>query len=118
MRRFGQVIRVRPEAVDAYERLHAEPWPGVLAAIAAANIRNYSIYRHEDVLFAYFEYIGDDLEGDMARMAADPIIVEWWAHHGRDAGPVSGARPGRVVADARRDLPCDIGRSVGGGSPC
>ena len=79
MRRFGQVIRVKPDAVDVYERLHADPWPAVLAAIAAANIRNYSIYRHDDVLFAYFEYIGDDLEVDMARMAADPAVVEWWS---------------------------------------
>ena len=79
MRRLGQVIRVKPEDVEAYERLHADPWPAVLAAIAAANIRNYSIYRHDDVLFAYFEYIGDDLEGDFARMAADPAVVEWWS---------------------------------------
>ena len=79
VRRFGQVIRVKPDAIDAYERLHADPWPAVLAAIAAANIRNYSIYRHDDVLFAYFEYIGDDLEVDMARMAADPAVVEWWS---------------------------------------
>ena len=79
VRRFGQVIRVKPGSIDAYERLHAETWPGVLAAIAAANIRNYSIYRHEELLFAYFEYVGDDLEADMAAMAADPTIVEWWA---------------------------------------
>ena len=79
MRRFGQVIRVKPASIEAYERLHAETWPGVLAAIAAANIRNYSIFRHEDVLFAYFEYVGDDFGADMARMAADPTIVEWWS---------------------------------------
>jgi len=78
VRRVGQVIRVRPEAIEAYERLHADPWPGVLAAIQAANIRHYSIYRHEDRLFASFDYVGDDFEGDMARMAADPIVREWW----------------------------------------
>ncbi len=79
MRRFGQVIRVKPESIEEYEGLHAEPWPGVLAAIAAANIRNYSIYRHEELLFAYFEYVGDDFDADMAHMAADPIVVEWWS---------------------------------------
>ncbi len=78
MRRFGQVIGVRADSVEAYERLHAQPWPGVLAAIAAANIRNYSIYRHDDTLFAYFEYTGDAFEADMASMAADPVIQEWW----------------------------------------
>jgi L-rhamnose mutarotase len=79
MRRFGQVIRVLPERIEEYERLHAAPWPGVLAAIRAANIRNYSIYRRGDHLFAYFEYIGVDFVTDMAAMAADPIIREWWS---------------------------------------
>ena len=78
VRRFGQFIRVRPASIEAYERLHAEPWPGVLAAIAAANIRNYSIYRLDGLLFAYFEYTGDAFEVDMAAMAADPIVQAWW----------------------------------------
>lgn len=78
MRRFGQIIQIKPGSAEAYERLHGEAWPGVLAAIDAANIRNYSIYRHEDILFAYFEYIGDDFEADMAQMAADPTVVAWW----------------------------------------
>ena len=72
MRRFGQVIGVRPERIEEYERLHAEAWPGVLAAIRAANIRNYSIFRTGRELFAYFEYVGDDFAADMAAMAADP----------------------------------------------
>jgi L-rhamnose mutarotase len=79
MRRFGQVIRVRPDRIAEYERLHAATWPGVLAAIRAANIRNYSIFRHGELLFAYFEYVGVDIEADMAGMAADPIVKEWWS---------------------------------------
>jgi L-rhamnose mutarotase len=78
VRRFGQVIRVRPDAVEAYERLHAEPWPTVNQAIRRANIRNYSIYRHDELLFAYFEYVGHDFEADMAGMAADPDVQGWW----------------------------------------
>jgi L-rhamnose mutarotase len=94
VRRFGQVIRVKPGSIDAYERLHAETWPGVLAAIAAANIRNYSIYRHDELLFAYFEYVGDDLEADMAAMAADPTIVEWWARTDAMQVPFPEREPG------------------------
>jgi L-rhamnose mutarotase len=78
IRRFGQLIRVRPESVAAYEQLHAEPWPAVIAAIRRANIRNYSIYRREGLLFAYYEYDGDDYEADMAAMAADPDVQAWW----------------------------------------
>lgn len=79
MQRFGQVIGIKPEHVEEYERLHAAVWPGVLATIFACNIRNYSIFRYGDLLFAYFEYIGDDFEADMAKMAADPTTQEWWS---------------------------------------
>jgi L-rhamnose mutarotase len=78
VKRVAQVIRVRPDAIEAYERLHADPWPGVLATLRAANIRNYSIFRHEDVLFAYYEYVGSDYAGDLARIAADPVTRDWW----------------------------------------
>jgi L-rhamnose mutarotase len=79
VRRFGQLIRVRPEAVAAYEKLHADPWPAVVAAIRRARIRNYSIYRHADLLFGYYEYTGDDYPGDMADLATDPDVQAWLA---------------------------------------
>ena len=34
--------------------------------------------RYQNLLFAYFEYIGDDYAADMAKMAADPKTREWW----------------------------------------
>lgn len=78
MRRFGQVIGLKREAIEEYERLHARVWPEVLETIHACNIRNYTIFRHEQVLFAYFEYIGEDFAADMAKMAADSKTHEWW----------------------------------------
>ena len=93
VRRFGQVIGVRPGRIEEYERLHANAWPGVLEAIRRANIRNYSIYRHDDRLFAYFEYAGDDFEGDMATMAADPVVREWWSHTDAMQEPFEAASP-------------------------
>ena len=78
VQRHGQVIRVRPEKLEEYKAYHADVWPGVLAMIRQCNIRNYSIYHKDGTLFAYFEYVGDDFEGDMAKMAADPTTQEWW----------------------------------------
>jgi L-rhamnose mutarotase len=80
MERFAQLVRVKPEHVEEYERIHEAVWPGVLATIHECNIRNYSIYRYNDILFAYFEYVGDDYKADMARMALDPVTKEWWTH--------------------------------------
>jgi len=79
MRRVAQVIRLRPEAVVEYERIHAEVWPAVLDRIRKSGIRNYSIFRHGLMLFAYFEYLGEDLDADTRAMAADEITQHWWA---------------------------------------
>lgn len=79
MQRIGQIIGIKPDAIAEYEQLHAAVWPDVLALIHACNIRNYTIFRHEYLLFAYFEYVGTDFAADMARMAADPRTQEWWA---------------------------------------
>ena len=78
MRRFGQVIGIRQEKFEEYRRLHAAVWPAVLRMIAAGNIRNYSIYHKDGLLFAYFEYVGEDFAADMAKMAAHPKTQEWW----------------------------------------
>ena len=78
MKRFGHVIRVRPEKLAEYKRLHAEAWPAVLKTIADCNIRNYSIFYRDGALFGYYEYIGDDYAADMAKMKADPVTREWW----------------------------------------
>ena len=94
MRRFGQIIGVRPDALEAYERLHAEPWPGVLDQIRRSNIRNSSIFREGERLFAYFEYVGDDFEADMATMAADPETQRWWAWMMPLQQPVEGRAEG------------------------
>ena len=79
MQRYGQVLKVRPEFRDEYVRHHAAVWPGVLAQLRRSNIRNYSIYLRDGILFAYFEYVGGDFAADMRAMAADPETQRWWA---------------------------------------
>ena len=78
MKRYGSVIGVKREAVEEYKERHANVWPEVLDMIRRCNIRNYSIYLRDDLLFGYFEYHGSDFEADMAKMAADPKTQEWW----------------------------------------
>ena len=79
MKRYGQVIGVKPEHFERYKKYHAEVWPGVLDMIRKCNIRNYTIFHREGMLYAYFEYIGNDFSADMAKMAADKTTQEWWA---------------------------------------
>jgi len=84
MKRCGWVIGLKDEKIEEYKRLHADVWPGVLDMIKQCNIRNYSIYLRKlpdgrTYLFSYLEYVGDDFEADMAKMAADPTTQQWWA---------------------------------------
>lgn len=80
MQRMGMLIGLKPERVAEYKKLHAAVWPEILDKIRKCNIQNYSIFfrEPENLLFAYWEYIGTDFEGDMQRMAADPNTRRWW----------------------------------------
>ena len=79
MQRYGMMIKVKPEGLEEYKRLHAAVWPDVLRTIHECNIRNYSIYYSNGYLFSYYEYVGNDYKADMAKMAADPATQKWWA---------------------------------------
>lgn len=107
MKRYGSVIRVRPEKFDEYVRLHAAVWPEVLAMIKACNIRNYSIYHKDGFLFSYFEYVGADFEADMAKMAADPATQRWWNVCKPCQQPLETRADGEWWADMREVFHCD-----------
>ena len=79
MRRYAQVIQLLPHRREEYLRYHEKVWPSVLSTIEACNIRNYSIFLHDGLLIAYFEYHGEDYEADMRKMAADPETQRWWS---------------------------------------
>ena len=80
MKRMGMVIGIKPDRIAEYKRTHAAVWPEVLAKISDCNIRNYTIFLREpeNLLFAYFEYHGEDFVADSAKMAADPTTQKWW----------------------------------------
>jgi len=79
LQRYSQVIRLRPEDEAEYIRYHADVWPTVLQTIADCNIRNYSIFLRNGLLYAYFEYHGTDYAADMRKMADCPHTQRWWA---------------------------------------
>jgi len=82
VQRFGQVIGIKKENIAEYKRMHAACWPGVLKNLKDCHFRNYStwlveIKPDEYCLFSYYEYTGDDLDKDLAKMKADPVRQEW-----------------------------------------
>jgi L-rhamnose mutarotase len=99
IKRYGWVIKVKPEKLDYYKELHANPWPEVNAMLKECNIQNYSIYYRDGLLFSYLEYTGDDFEADMKKMAADPMTQKWWKETDPCQEPVDSAEEGVWWAD-------------------
>ncbi|EJD6584264.1 L-rhamnose mutarotase [Providencia rettgeri] len=90
IRRFGCVVQVRPEKLEYYKQLHANPWPEVNDMIKQCNLRNFSIYYKNGLLFSYLEYIGNNYEADQKKMAAHLKTQEWW----QETNPCQMALPG------------------------
>ena len=82
VKRVGMVIRIKPEYIGEYKKLHADNNPGVRDLLTEANMRNFSIFLHQLddgnwYEFGYYEYTGDDFEADMANLGRHPRNIEW-----------------------------------------
>ena len=73
--RSAFVLDVRPERVEGYVRTHQKVWPEMLEAIRNAGVRNYTIFRHGNQMFGYFE--ADDLEAAARYLAEQEVSARW-----------------------------------------
>ena len=97
MKRYGNVIKVKPEKLDYYKKLHAEPWPEVIKAINECNVRNFSIYFKDGYLYSYYEYIGTDYNADMEKLSE--LTKEWLKETDPCQVPVETAKKGEWWAE-------------------
>lgn len=99
VKRYGSVIRLRPEQEATYRELHADVWPSILKRLQSSNVQNYSIYLREvegvKLLFSYMEYTGDDYAADMQAIADDPETQRWWAFTDPCQNPLPSEKPGQ-----------------------
>ncbi len=109
MQRMGLCIHLKADKITEYKRLHAAVWPQVLATIARCNIRNYSIFlkEPENILFAAYEYHGTDFAADMALMAQDAKMREWWVLTDPCQQPFEYRQPGEWWARMDEVFHCD-----------
>ncbi|WP_344093862.1 L-rhamnose mutarotase [Microbacterium deminutum] len=81
MHRICFQLQVRPELLDEYLERHRAVWPDMLAEIAAAGRRNYSLFLGDGGrLIGYYET--DDDEAAQAYLAASSIAARWEADMG------------------------------------
>jgi len=81
VKRVGMVIGVRADKLADYKALHADSNPGVRDLLTKYHMHNFSIFVHEIegklYEFGYYEYTGNDFEGDMAKLDAEPRNKAW-----------------------------------------
>ncbi|MEI8041429.1 MAG: L-rhamnose mutarotase [Verrucomicrobiota bacterium] len=80
-RRVGMVVGIREDKIPEYKQLHADSNPGVRDLLTKYHLRNFSIFLQQIdgkwYEFGYYEYRGNDFEGDMARLDQEPRNIEW-----------------------------------------
>jgi L-rhamnose mutarotase len=72
-KRHGQVIRLREDGAELYIALHAQPWDEVVEDLKRAGYLNYTIFRHGNLLFSYYEL----QEGRVVQPPLDPVVARW-----------------------------------------
>ncbi len=58
-------------------------------------------------MFSYFEYVGDDFDADMAKMAADPATRKWWDVCKQLLEPLATRAEGEFWANMEEVFHCD-----------
>ncbi|MDZ8275033.1 L-rhamnose mutarotase [Microbacterium aquimaris] len=75
-------LQIKPELLDEYIARHTPVWPEMLAEIAAAGRRNYSLFLAEGGrLVGYYET--DDDDAAQAYLAQSEVAARWEAEMGR-----------------------------------
>ena len=75
-------LQIKPELIDEYLERHSPVWPEMLAEVAAAGRRNYSLFLGDGGrLIGYYET--DDDAAAQAYLASSPVAARWEAEMAR-----------------------------------
>ena len=86
MPRYAFKLRIKPNAIEEYEREHQRVWPELLEKLKQVGISDYSIFRRgQDLVLCLraenFERAWDELD-------RDPVNQKWQAFMSRLFEPV------------------------------
>lgn len=96
MPRYAFKLRIRPDAVEDYEREHQRVWPELLRKLKEVGVSDYSIFRRGQDLFLTlrandFDQAWDDLD-------RDPVNQRWQEFMSNLFEPVLDQQPGERFA--------------------
>jgi L-rhamnose mutarotase len=96
MARVAFQLKLRKGAAEAYEAAHRAVWPEMLALLARSGIREYSIFRRDQILFLYMHV--DDFESAWSKIEHDPVNQRWQAEMAQFFEPAADLRSGERFA--------------------
>jgi L-rhamnose mutarotase len=92
LKRYAFILHLRPGAAEAYEEAHRAVWPELLELLKSAGIREYSIYRRDELLILTLRAV--DFEAAWSRINNHPVNLRWQQTMAPLFAPVEGLRPG------------------------
>ena len=95
MERYAWKATVLPGKLEEYIQRHDNIWPEMKEVLAAAGIRNYTIWNVGNELFGYYEC---DSIAEAGRIQAESEVNARWDQYMKDVmiaekDPVTGAQP-------------------------
>jgi L-rhamnose mutarotase len=75
MPRYAFKLRIKPDAIEAYEREHQRVWPELLAKLKEVGISDYSIFRRGQDLVLCLTV--DDFDKAWEQLDSDPVNQRW-----------------------------------------
>ena len=96
MGRYAFKLRIKPGAIEEYERTHKAVWPALLTKIKEVGISKYSIFRRGQDLFLFMHV--DDFDHAWDELAKDPTNQAWQKEMSRLFEPVPDLQPGERFA--------------------
>ena len=76
MQRIGLLLKIKPDKLDEYLKIHENVWPDLLAELKKAGMRNYSLWLAPGgVEFGYLEC--DDWQATCDYLAKSEVHTRW-----------------------------------------
>ena len=96
MPRYAFKLRIKPEAIEEYEREHQHVWPELLGKLKEVGISDYSIFRRGQDLTLCLSV--DDFDRAWDELDRDPVNQRWQALMSRLFEPVPDKQEGERFA--------------------
>ena len=96
MPRYAFKLRIKPDAIEEYEREHQRVWPELLDKLKEVGISDYSVFRRGQDLTLVLR--AEDFDTAWNQLDKDPVNQRWQEFMSRLFEPVPDQQSGERFA--------------------